>query len=136
MRSKSYFEPRSPRYGLILVWGCRRPRCTNHGAFGDLLGAVRGHVVELEGPGGPFGTGKSSCMCRVATVSLHLAVFLAGSRAVWCKKKKLFLTLMTLEGPNWLTMGSKWAHATCLGTANALASFLKEHIFDPFLTDF
>ena len=32
-------------------------------------------VVGLEGPRGPFGTGKSSCMCRVATISLHLAVF-------------------------------------------------------------
>ena len=35
--------------------------------------------MELEGPRGPFGTGKSSgkssCMCRVATISLHLAVF-------------------------------------------------------------
>ena len=40
-----------------------------------LFGAVRGHIVELEGPRGPFGMGKSSCMCRVATVSLRLAVF-------------------------------------------------------------
>ena len=28
-------------------------------------------VVGLEGPRGPFGTGKSSCMCRVATISLQ-----------------------------------------------------------------
>ena len=75
MRSKSHFEPRSPRYGLFLVWGCRRPMCTSSGAFGGLLGAVHGHIVELEGPRGPFGTGKSSCMCRVATISFHLAVF-------------------------------------------------------------
>ena len=57
--------PRSPRYGLFLVWGCRRPRCTNSGAFGGLWGAVRGHIVELEGPRGRFGTGNSGCMCRV-----------------------------------------------------------------------
>ena len=44
-------------------------------SFGGLLGAVRGHIVELEGPRGPFGTGKSSSMCRVATISLDLAVF-------------------------------------------------------------
>ena len=31
-------------------------------AFGGLLGAVRGHIVELEGPRGPFGTGKSSSL--------------------------------------------------------------------------
>ena len=44
----SFFEPRSPRYGLFLVWGCRRPMCTNSRAFGGLLGAVRGHTVELD----------------------------------------------------------------------------------------
>ena len=75
MRSKSRFEPRSPTYGLCLVWGCWRPMCTNSGAFGGLLGVVCGHIVELEGPRGPFGTRKFSCMCRVATISLHLAVF-------------------------------------------------------------
>ena len=42
------------------------------GAFG---GRFAEHVVELEGPRGPFSTGKSSCMCRVATISLDLAVF-------------------------------------------------------------
>ena len=40
--------------------------CTNFGAFGGQLGVVRGHIVELEGPKGPFGTGQSSCMCRSA----------------------------------------------------------------------
>ena len=57
------------------AWGYWRPKCTNFGAFGGLLGAVRGHIVELEGPRGPFSTWKSGCMCRVATISLHLAVF-------------------------------------------------------------
>ena len=75
VHSKSRLEPRSPRYGLFLVWGCRRPMRTNSGAFGGLLGAVHGHIVELEGPRGPFGTRKSSVMCTVATISLHLAVF-------------------------------------------------------------
>ena len=31
--------------------------------------------MELEGPRRPFGTVKSSRMCRVATISLHLAFF-------------------------------------------------------------
>ena len=44
--------------------------------------------------------------------------------------------LVTLEGPKWLAMGSKWAHFTCLGTPNGLGSFLEKHIFDPFLTHF
>ena len=56
------------------------------GAFGGLLGAVRGHIVELEGPRGPFSTGKSSCMCGVATVSLHLAVFIRFSGGFGEKK--------------------------------------------------
>ena len=60
---------------LVLVWGCWRPMCTHCGAFRGLLGAVRRHIVELEGPRGPFGTGKSSCMCRATTISLHLAIF-------------------------------------------------------------
>ena len=80
MRSESRVDPRSPRYGLFTelvetVGNSRRPMCTNFEAFGGLFGAVHGHIVELEGPGGPFGTGKSSCTCRVATIFLHLAVF-------------------------------------------------------------
>ena len=39
---------------------------------------------------------------------------------------------VTLEGPKWLAMGSKWAHFTYLGTPNGLGSFLEKHIFDPF----
>ena len=45
------------------------------GLLGGLLGAVCGHIVELAGPRGSFGTGKSSCMCTVATISIHLGVF-------------------------------------------------------------
>ena len=43
-----------------LAWGCQRLMCTNSGAFRGLLGAVRKHIVEFEGPRGPLGTGKSS----------------------------------------------------------------------------
>ena len=65
--------------------------CTNSAAFTGLLGAVCGHIVELEGPKGLFGTGKSGCLCRVATISLYLAVF-NSSRAV-SGKKRLILAL-------------------------------------------
>ena len=51
------------------------------------LGAVRGHIVELEGPRGPFGTRKSRCMCRVATISFHLAIFSRFSGGFSAKKK-------------------------------------------------
>ena len=47
----------------------------NLGLLGGLLGAVCGHIVELEGPRRSLGTWKSSCMCTVATISIHLAVF-------------------------------------------------------------
>ena len=43
---------------------------------------------------------------------------------------------VTLDGPKWLAMGSKWAHFTCLGTPKGLGSFLEKHIFDPFVTPF
>ena len=43
--------------------------------LGGLLGAARGHIVKLEGPKGPYSTGKSSGMCRVATIFLHFVVF-------------------------------------------------------------
>ena len=43
---------------------------------------------------------------------------------------------VTLEGPQWLAMGSKWAHFTCLCTPNGLGSFLEKPIFDPFLIHF
>ena len=43
---------------------------------------------------------------------------------------------VTLEGPKWLAMGSKWSHFTCFGTPKVLGSFLEKPIFDPFLTHF
>ena len=73
MRSKPRFFLSHVAQGTVCSW---------FGAVGGqgaqilgLLGAVRRHIVELEGPREPFGTGKSSCMCRVATISLHFAVF-------------------------------------------------------------
>ena len=65
--SKLCFEPRGPRYGLFLVWGCHRARCTISRAFKCLLGAVRGHVVEVEGPRRPFtskATIPGSWLCK------------------------------------------------------------------------
>ena len=47
-------------------------------------------------------------------------------------KQPIFKAFVTLEGPKWLAMGSKWAHFTCLCTPNGLGSFLEKHIFDPF----
>ena len=39
---------------------------------------------------------------------------------------------MTLEGPKWLAMGSKWAHFTCLGTPNGLVSIqFRAHLIHP-----
>ena len=77
--------------------------CTNFGALGGLLGAVRGHIVELEGPRVPFGTGKSSCICRVATISLHLAV-LSRFYSSFGQKKADF-------GPKLQIL--KWRSGTC-----------------------
>ena len=77
--------------------------CTNSGAFGGLLGAVRGHSVELEGPRGPFGKRKSSSMCRVATISLLLAV-LSRFQGGFGQKKADF-------GPKMQIL--KWRSGTC-----------------------
>ena len=43
-------------------------------ASGGLFGPFPGHVMELEGGKELVDTGKSSRTCRVATVSLRLAV--------------------------------------------------------------
>ena len=52
----------------------------------------------------------------------------------WSQSSPFPKHFVTLEGQKWLTMGSKWACFTCLGTPNAVGSFLKKHIFNPFLT--
>ena len=51
----------------------------------------------------------------------------------WSQNNPFLRHVVTLEGPKWLAMGSKWAHFTCLRTPNGLGSFLGKHIFDPFL---
>ena len=53
-----------------------------------------------------------------------------------CQNNPFSRHLVTLDGPKWLAMGSKWAHFTCLGNPSGLRSFLEKHIFDPFLTHF
>ena len=54
----------------------------------------------------------------------------------WSQNDPFSRHFVTLEGPKWLAMGSKWAHFNCLGTPNGLVSFLEKPIFDPFLTIF
>ena len=44
------------------------------GLLGPFWGAARGHVVDLEGPRGPFGKEQSRRMCTAATISLILAI--------------------------------------------------------------
>ena len=40
------------------------------------------------------------------------------------------------HGPKPVATGSKWAKTTCLSIINGPGSFLKKHVFDPFLTPF
>ena len=69
MPSELHFEPCSQRYGLFLVCGCRHLKL-----LGAFFGPFPGHVMELEGGKELVDTGKSSRTCRIATVSLRLAV--------------------------------------------------------------
>ena len=55
--------------------------------LGAFWGHLAEHIVELEGRRGPLSTEKSSYMCRVATISLLLAV---SSRVVLGKKRADF----------------------------------------------
>ena len=50
----------------------------------------------------------------------------------WSQNNPFSGHFVTLEGPKWLAMHSKWAHFTCLCTPNGLGSFLEKHIFDLF----
>ena len=67
--------------------------CTNSGAFGGLLGAVLGHIVELGWPRGPFSTERFSGMCRVATIFPPFGRFqqVLGLFRVTCRKSLCFL---------------------------------------------
>ena len=97
----------------------------------------------------PFWSQKttSSCPCNgLKKGSFHLFVHPKWSRIIfwkqtfwthfWSQNIRFSRHFVTLQGPKWLPMGSKWAHFTCLGTPNGLGSFLEKHIFDPFLTHF
>ena len=44
-----------------------------------------------------------------------------------------FRHFVTLDGPKLLTMGSKWAHLTCLCTPDCLVIILQKQVFDPLL---
>ena len=59
---------------MVYFWfGAVGGQCAQRpGILGALWGRFAEHIVEVEGRGGPFSTGKSSFMCRVATISLHL----------------------------------------------------------------
>ena len=76
MRSKSCFEPHSPRHGLFLVRGYQWPMCTNSGAFVGLLGVVRGR--------------GSLAACVEQPLFPFVWPFLVGSRAILGKKKADF----------------------------------------------
>ena len=60
MPSESHFEPRSPRCGPFLVWGCARPSQAYFGDLGELFGTFLGHIVQLEGTKGVFDTRKAA----------------------------------------------------------------------------
>ena len=62
--------------------------CADFGAFWRLFGLFLGHIVELEGNRGLFVTGQLRRTCRLANVSLRLAV-LTGFRGL-LEKKRLF----------------------------------------------
>ena len=55
---------------------------------------------------------------------------------VWMQNNPFSSQFLTLEGPKWLAMGSKWAHFTCFGTPNGLGQCWEEHILNPFLLHF
>ena len=71
--SKSDFELRSPRYGRAWFLGVGA-HCVDFGAFWRLFGPFLGHIVESKGTRGLSDTVKSSRMCSVPTISLHLGV--------------------------------------------------------------
>ena len=76
----------------------------------------------------------STCLCSPNSpkVSLEKHIFDPFLTDFWFQNNPLSTHFLTVEGPKWLSMGSKGAHFTCLGTPNGLGSFLEKHIFDPF----
>ena len=67
----------------------------------------------------------STCLCTPNSpkVSLEKHVFDLFLIDFWSQNNPLSRHWVTLEGPKWLAMGSKWAHFTCLCTPNGLGSF-------------
>ena len=47
----------------------------------------------------------------------------------WSQNNPFLRHFVTLEWPNLLNMGSKWAHYTCLATQNGLGSFFRKTHF-------
>ena len=80
----------------------------------------------------------STCLCtpKSPKVSLEKHIFDPFSNDYWSQNSPFSRHFVTLEGPKWLAIGSKWAHFNCLGTPNGEGSFLEKHIFDPYLTHF
>ena len=70
--------------------------CADFGPFWRPFGPFLGHIVELKGTRGLFGTVKSSCTWGIATVSLRLAVspgfwgFFGRKMAVFSPKLRRF----------------------------------------------
>ena len=87
------------------------------------MGAKRAHFTCLCTPNGPRSL-------------LEKHIFDPFLIHFWLQNNPFSRHFVTLEGPNWLAVGSKWAHFTCLGTPNGPRSFLEKHIFGPFLTHF
>ena len=99
------------------------------------------HFVTLEWPKWlAMGSKRAdfTCLCTPNGLGSFLEkhIFDLFLTHFWAQNNPFSRHFVTLEGPKWLTMGSKWAQFTCLGTPNGLGSFLEKHIFAPFLTHF
>ena len=99
------------------------------------------HFVTLEGPKWLAMGWKWShftCLCTPNGLGSFLEKHIVDPFLThfWSQNDPFSRHFVTLEGPKWLAMGSKWAHFTCLGTQNGLGSFFgKTHFsptFDPF----
>ena len=80
----------------------------------------------------------STCLCTPNGLGSFLEkhIFDPCLTHFWSQNNPFSWHFVTLEGPKWLAVGSKWAHFTCLGTPNGLGSFLEKPIFHPFFVPF
>ena len=78
----------------------------------------------------------STCLCTPNSprVSLEKDIFDPFLIQFWSQTTPFSRHFGTLKWNKWRAMGSQRAHFTCLCNPNGLGSFLKKHIFDPFLT--